>query len=95
MSGAGICAEQPNRLMIRITQISRGKDKTFIEIFANQFLLSIIEKSLPFKELLVGKETVKNLWEIFRAFFLMVELEPEFIVQVCHITNIRMQVRLE
>ena len=55
----------------------------------------LIEKSLPFKELLVGKETVKNLWEIFRAFFLMVELEPEFIVQVCHITNIRMQVRLE
>ena len=55
----------------------------------------LIEKSHQFKELLMGKETVKNLWEIFRAFFLMVELEPEFIEQVGQLTNARMQVRLE
>ena len=57
----------------------------------NQF----IEKSLHFKELLSGKETVKNLWEIFRAFFLMIEIEPDFIEQVCHSENKRMQVRME
>ena len=34
-----------------------------------------IAKSVQFKELLAGKETIKNLWGIFRAFFLMVEID--------------------
>jgi hypothetical protein len=55
----------------------------------------LIQESSQFKELLVGKETIKNLWEIFRAFFLMVEIEPEVMEQVCNIVNTRMQVRLE
>jgi len=55
----------------------------------------LIEKSLQFKELLAGKETIKNLWEIFRAFFLIVEIEPDIMEQVCNMANARMQVRLE
>jgi len=53
----------------------------------------LIEKSHQFKELLVDKETIKNLWEIFRAFFLLVEIEPTMIEQLNHIANERMQVR--
>ena len=55
----------------------------------------LIEKTIQFKELSAGKETTKNLWEIFRAFFLMVELEADFMEQVCFLANTRMQVRLE
>jgi hypothetical protein len=54
----------------------------------------LIEKSQQFKELLVSKETIKNLWEIFRAFFLMIEIEPTMIEQMNNMANERMQVRL-
>ena len=54
----------------------------------------LIEKSQQFKELLAGKETIKNLWEIFRAFFLMVEIEPDMIEQCTNIASARLQVRL-
>lgn len=54
----------------------------------------LIEKSRQFKELLVGKQTIKNLWEIFRALFLMVEIEQSLIDQMNRIQNQQMQVRL-
>jgi len=55
----------------------------------------LMEKSSLFQELLAGKETIKNLWEIFRAFFLMIEIQQEVIEQICNIANTRMQVRME
>ena len=54
----------------------------------------LIEKSQQFNQLLVGKETIKNLWEIFRAFFRMLEIETNIVEQLKHLVNIRMQVRL-
>ena len=54
----------------------------------------LIEKSQQSKELLVGKETIKNLWEIFRAFFRMIEIEPDIVEQLNNWVHTRMQVRL-
>ena len=54
----------------------------------------LIEKSQQFKELLVGKETIKNLWDDFRSFFKVVEIEQTTIEQLNNIANERMQIRL-
>jgi hypothetical protein len=56
----------------------------------NQF----VEKSQQFKELLVSKETIKNLWDIFRSFFRFAEIDTTIIEQLNHIANERMQIRL-
>ena len=54
----------------------------------------LIEKSQQFKDLLVDKETIKNLWEDFRSFFLIAEIGSTIIEQMNHIENERMQIRL-
>jgi hypothetical protein len=54
----------------------------------------LIEKSQQFKELLVGKETIKNLWDSFRSFFLIAEIGPTMIEQLNNIVNERMQIRM-